>query len=99
MSDAQLGTTILQMEAWLADATWEPDPDALMRWDAEFKEALACAEKGPGWVGLIARAHSAGRELENRIAAVSAERDQVRAALEGHARGNRALKGYGAISR
>jgi len=99
MSDGHVGMAIMQMEAWLADPTWEADPEALLQWNAEFQAALGRAEKGPGWTGLITRAHAAGRELEVRIAAITAERDQVKAVLEGQALGNRALKGYGASSR
>jgi len=99
MSDAQVRAAIEQMEAWLADPNWEPDPDALERWRMEFQTALAQAEHAPGWGELVARGHSAGQLLDARSRAVSEARDQVRAELAAQDRGTRALKGYGANSR
>jgi hypothetical protein len=95
MSDAQVRAAIDQMEAWLGDSNWEPDAEALARWNAEFQKALVRAEKAPGWPDLIARAHAAGQLLEARAAVVAEARDQVRAEIETLGRGNRALKGYG----
>lgn len=99
MSDARVRAAIEQMEAWLADSAWEPDPEALLRWNTEFQAALAQAEKDPGWPELIGRAHAAGELLNARAAALEAERDLVRAELEAQERGNRALRGYGASTR
>jgi hypothetical protein len=94
MSDGQVRAAIEQMEAWLADPGWEPDPEALAHWNAEYQAALAQAEKGPGWPELAARAHAAGRLLETRLAVVAAALGKVKADLEAQVRGNRALKGY-----
>jgi hypothetical protein len=96
MSEGQVRATIEQMEAWLADPSWEPDAEALARWNAEFQGAMAQKGQGPGWLDLVARAHAAGLLLEARIAVMTAAQDQVRAELEAQVRGNRALKGYGA---
>ena len=96
MSEGRARATIEEMEAWLADPGWEPDPEVLARWNAEFQGALAQKGNGPGWLDLVARAHAAGLLLEARLAVVTAAQDQVRAELEARARGNRALKGYGA---
>lgn len=96
MSDGRVRAAIEQMEAWLADPTWEPDPDLLAGWDADFQEALAKAEKGPGWPDLAARAHAAGQLLEARSETVGQERDRLRNELEAQERGSRALRGYGA---
>ena len=94
MSAGRVRAAIEQMEAWLADPAWEPDPDALARWNTEFQGALTQTEKGPDWPVLAARAHAVGKLLEARLVVVSAARDQVRAELEAQVRGNRALKGY-----
>jgi hypothetical protein len=99
MSDLRVRAALEQMEAWLADPSWNPDPEALALWNAEFQAALAQAEKGSGWQGLIARAHVAGQLLEARCVLVAAAQDQVRAELEAQERGTRALKGYGATTR
>jgi DNA-binding FadR family transcriptional regulator len=54
MSHERLRASIDQMEAWVADPSWEPDPEALARWDADFQTALAHAAKGPDWPDLMA---------------------------------------------
>ncbi len=94
MSAGRVRAAIEQMEAWLADPAWEPDPEALVQWNTEFQGALAQTGKGPDWPALATRAHAAGKLMEARLAVVSAERDQVRAELEAQVRGDRALKGY-----
>jgi hypothetical protein len=99
MTDQLVRAAIEQMEAWLADASWEPDSDALVQWDAEFQSALSQAEKASGWAELMDRAHVAGHQLEARRVMLADALDQVRRELEVHERGNRALKGYGASTR
>jgi hypothetical protein len=96
MSYGRVRAAIEQMEAWLADPNWEPDPEVLAHWNAEFQGALAQTEKGPDWPALAARAHAAGKLMEVRLLVVDAARDHVRAELEAQVRGNRAMKGYGA---
>ncbi len=99
MSDTSVRAAIEQMEAWLADANWIPNVEVLAQWDAEFQASLARAEKGPGWVDLVARAMAAGRQVEDRTVLFVELRDQLRKEIEAHERGSRALKGYEANSR
>lgn len=99
MSDPRVRAAVEQMEAWLADAAWQPDPDELARWDAEFRAAAVQAEKGEGWRELVERAHEAGRRLGVRSEAMAFELNQLKAKLQAQDQGNRALKGYGASSR
>lgn len=99
MSDGRVRAAVEQMEAWLADPTWEPDPDALAGWNADFQDALARAEKGPGWPELAARAHAAGQLLDAHSELVAQERDRLRSELGVQERGSRALRGYGANTR
>lgn len=99
MSDGRVQAAIEQMEAWVADLDWEPDPEALDRWNAGLQQALAQAEKAAGWPDLVERAHAASRVLDARIAVLIEEREQVRIELVAQERGNRALKGYGASTR
>ena len=99
MNDGRVRAAIEQMEAWLSDVAWEPDPEALALWEEEFRTALAQAEKGSGWAALITRAHEAGRMLEARIEVVVEARDRIKAEVEAQEQGNRALRGYGANTR
>ena len=94
MSDEGLRASIDQMEAWVADPSWEPDPEAVARWDADFQTALAQAEEGPDWLDLMARAHAVGHRLQARTVRFAQVRDELRAQLDAQERGNRALKGY-----
>lgn len=98
MNAKRLCAAIEQMEAWLDDAAWQPEAEALVRWDQEFLAASREAEKGEGWAALVARAHEAGRRLEARSEALAIIRDDLKAQLEAQDRGQRALKGYGASS-
>ena len=99
MSDGQVRAALEQMEAWLKDLDWEPDVDTLAAWDEGFKEALAGAEKGPGWSALMNRAHEAGRQLEARTVPFVETRDLLKHRLEAQDKGGRALRGYGASAR
>lgn len=99
MSDAMVRAAIEQMEAWLDDSAWEPDADALAAWDAEFRAALAGAERAEGWPVLADRSHAAAKRLEARLSEVEQALNQVRNELEVQSRGNRALRGYGAGTR
>ena len=99
MSDDRVRLAIEQMEAWLADSTWEPDPDALAQWNAEFNSALAQAEKAADWSELRARSHAAGHQMEVRMAVFAEAKERLRIALERQEVGHRAMKGYGATAR
>ena len=99
MSDGAVRTALEQMEAWLADPAWDHDPDGLAEWNTGFLAALATADRGPGWEGLVARCHVLGHELELRTVPMEFERDRLKAELELQGRGNRALRGYGTGSR
>ena len=99
MSQGGLHATLDQMEAWVADPTWEPDPTRLSRWDADFQAALDRAERGPDWHDLMARAHALGHRLQERTARLAQVRDELKAQLDSQERGYRALKGYRANAR
>lgn len=99
MSDAGLRAAIERMEGWLADPSALPGPEALEGWNREFREAQASAERGPGWAELIARAHALAPRLEARTAILVTEREALRQEMDVQARGDRALKGYGASAR
>lgn len=99
MSDQKVRAAIEQMEAWMGDPNWEPDPGLLETWNKEYQAAVAQAEKGTGWPELAERARALGKRLEPRLAQMVRLRDEIRAELEAQERGNRALIGYGASTR
>jgi len=99
MSDGEVRAVIEQMEAWIGDPSWEPDPESLAQWNAGFQAAVAQAEKGAGWPDLVARAHAVSQHLEARMIRLVQLRDEMRAELGAQERGNRALRGYGASTR
>lgn len=99
MSNGQLRAAIERMEAWVADPSWEADPETLAQWNAEFQAAAADVQKGEDWPDLAARGHALARRLEARMNQLARLRDEVRAELDAQERGSRALKGYGANTR
>lgn len=96
MSDAAVRAALAQMEAWLADETWQPEPEVLAAWDSQFLAAMAAAERGPGWAEQIVLCHHLGERLQTRTVAMEAQLELLRNQLEGHSLGARALKGYAA---
>ncbi len=99
MTNLAFRAALEQMEAWLGDPDWVPDPDALASWNASFQEALAAVEKDAGWETLRARAHAAGRELEHRVEQMTTDQKVRRTGLLALERGGRALRGYGSTMR
>jgi len=96
MSNPEVRAAIEQMEAWVGDPSWEPDPEALAQWNEAFQAAVARAKKGDDWPDLVARAHAVGQHVEARVTQLTQLRDGMRAELNIQERGDRALKGYGA---
>lgn len=99
MSDRGVLAAIQAMEGWLDDPDHPLDERALECWNREFQEAVARAEKGPGWSDIVARAHDLAKRVEARTQALSVQRDAVRLELEHQAQGGRALRGYGSSAR
>lgn len=99
MSDAGVLKAIEQMEAWLEDPERAPDAESLAAWNRVFTSEAANAERGPGWDALAERAQGLSARVEAFAARLGVQRDQVRAELDAHGRGGRALKGYGATTR
>lgn len=96
MTNSAFRSALEQMEAWLGDPAWAPDPDALASWNASFQVALTAVEKDAGWEALRERAHAAGRELDRRIGQMTHDQQDRRSELSVIERGSRALRGYGA---
>lgn len=94
MSDEALRQVLERMEAWLSDDGWEPGPELLPEWEAEFKRCLESTEKGSDWLELRHRAHAAGNVLAARADRLALAQEEIRAELEAQERGSRALRGY-----
>jgi len=94
MSDGQVQAVIAQMEAWLADAGWDPEPEAMELWNQQFEEAVATAERGPGWAELVRRSHEVGARVEQRTQPMVMKLKELQAELGAQAKGSRALQGY-----
>lgn len=99
MSDGEVLAAIEQMEAWVGQAAWVPDPGALEVWNTSFLAAMASAEKGPGWADLMARAHAVGRLLEARTGQVEQVYESIKTDMKAQEQGLRALRGYGGNTR
>lgn len=94
MSDEVLRQLLERMEAWLSDDTWEPEPELLPEWEAEFQRCLACTDRGPDWPELRRRAHAAGGLLAARADRLAMAQEEIRTELEAQELGSRALRGY-----
>ena len=99
MSDGEVLAAIEQMEAWGGQGAWVPDPGALEVWHTGFLAAMETAEKGPGWVDLMARAHAVGRLLEAKTGQVEQVYESIKSDMKAQEQGLRALRGYGGTTR
>lgn len=99
MSQETLARLLVQMESWLEGPAGLPDAEALAAWNRDLSAVAGAPTRSPGWEELVERAHQLAIRVQARAAELAVERDQVREELETHARGNRALKGYGASTR
>lgn len=92
MSDLDLVTLLDAMDQLLRESL--PEPEAILAWRERFDAALLTAERGPGWAGIVARAHALAQKLDLTAKDLSEQRDQLRKELNLQAQGARALKGY-----
>jgi flagellar hook-associated protein FlgK len=97
VSDLDVAEALGEIESALAGPEI-PTPEALAQWRARFDAAVATAERGPGWEGLVKRAHHLAAQVGQLGATLAERRDDVRRELEHQAAGNRALKSYGATT-
>ena len=99
MSDGEVRAAIEALEAWVADAGAPLDPTFLAEWNGRFQSAVASAERGRGWEGLLERAHRLAGQVALRQAAAEEQREAIRTELRQQEQGSRALRGYGASTR
>lgn len=94
MSDALVQAHLDQLEGWLAEPGWIPDPTAMDAWNAGFLAAAREAERGPGWGDLVARAHALNGRVEAHVASLSQALTALRAELQAHGKADTAMKAY-----
>ena len=96
MSNAGVQAALEEMETWLSDPTWEPEPESLTQWNNRYQKALAQADKAEGWPRLADKAHALGQLLEDRLPPLVQLRNEIKTELKALESGNRAMLGYGA---
>ena len=96
MSDERVSAVLDDLERLLAAMTDDPEPALISTWHAAFKEAIAGAERGSQWPGIVARAHDLAQRLDLKAKHLTAIRGVIRHELLKRAQGTRALSGYAA---
>lgn len=99
MSDVAVEASLRAMEAWLEGRGGTMDDQVLADWNRSFQEAVARAERGPGWSDLVAWAHDLAKRVDERKRALEVDRDVIKAELNQQSVGDRALKSYGSSTR
>ncbi len=93
MSDQDVVASLQALEGILA-VEGLPDGEALARWRDTFEAAVASAERGAGWEGVVTRAHGLEARIKQLAGAMTERRDDLRRELALQAAGHRAFKGY-----
>ncbi len=99
MSDAAVRAALAKLEDWLGDGSTPLDGTQLEVWNRDFKEALAGAERGPGWEETLALARRLGQRVQAHQHELEGQREAIRQELQQQLQGERALKGYGSHTR
>lgn len=94
MSDAQVQAHLDQLERWLSDPGWIPDPSAMALWDAGFHAALATAERGSGWEPLVLQGRALNERLKAHASGLALAMEEIRLELQQQASASQALKAY-----
>ncbi len=94
MSDAEVLRLIAEMEGLLAKSSEDLDSESIAAWHRMFQEAVAGAERGPGWPTIVSRAQAVANAVDQRVGALSREKDALRQEMEAQSAGQRALKAY-----
>lgn len=71
------------------------DGHAIAAWHEGYQAALAsCADRGPEWPAIQARARQMAARLDRAAAALVTQQNEIRREMSLKARGARALRGY-----
>lgn len=94
MSDQVVAEALDALEKLLAEPLEHLDGDRIGQWHERFRTAVDAAERGPGWPGLVRRAHDLGQQLDRMLGQALLQRDALRQELDAGGQGARALKAY-----
>lgn len=94
MSDAKVLRLIAEMEELLAKSSEDLDSEAIAAWHRTFQETVASAERGPEWAAIVSRAQAIAKAVDQRVEALSREKEALRQEMEAQSAGQRALKAY-----
>lgn len=94
MSDREVAEALDALEGLLGEPLDRLDGARVGQWHDRFRQAVAAAERGPGWAALVERAHALGQRLDQVLAQALTERESLRRELDAGGQGARALKAY-----
>jgi len=94
VSDRAVEEALDELEALLSEPLDQMDGERIGAWHLRFRAALSAAERGRGWVDLVARAHALGGRLDQVLVEAISQRDALRRELDVGGLGARALKAY-----
>ena len=94
MTDQDVLAVLDRLEPLLSGSLDQPEAQAIAEWHQAFREAVAGAERGPGWAEVRARAKVLGTLLNRRVAMLQAAQQGLKDEMGRKAAGQRALHGY-----
>lgn len=94
MSDQGVAAALDALESLLEGPPECISAEVVERWHAQFREAVASAERGPGWKEQLERAHRLSLSLDRVLGLFLEQRDALRKELDAQGKGIRALKAY-----
>ena len=94
MSDQDVLAVLDRLERLLGTPLEHSDAMDLTRWQADFDQAAAAAERGPRWPEVQLRAKVLGLQLTRRMALLQASQRRLKQKLAANAAGRMALSAY-----
>jgi uncharacterized small protein (DUF1192 family) len=94
MTDQDVRAVLDRLEPLLGGPLEQSDAQAIAEWHQAFREAVAGAERGPGWREIQDRAKVLGTLLNRRVAMLQAAQEGLKAELGKVSAGRRALNAY-----
>lgn len=94
MTDRDVLAVLDRLEPLLTGPLDRSDAQAIAGWHEAFQQAVAGAERGPGWPEVRARAKVLGTLLNRRVAMLQSAQQGLKDEMGKKAAGQRALHGY-----